>query len=223
MRRTPKISYLTGFLPAAGLCFRLASVSALVLALGLAFVLAGAAPARAFGLSSAMAFTPWGSVYEVARDERSVSDITADKKITTSIKAALLKRDGKLGLAVKTYCFLGHVTLLGQLADEPFKSFAVETAKKTSGVKGVSTHWEAPGKTDTTAADIEIAAKIRAALVADKDISATQIETEVFGGKVYLLGMVRSKKDAAKAVAHARGVSGVSHVTSLLIPPRGKR
>jgi hyperosmotically inducible protein len=89
-------------------------------------------------------------------------------------------------------------------------------------VKGVSTHWEAPGKTDTTAADIEIATKLRAALVADKEISATQIETEVFGGKVYLLGMVRSQKDADKAVAHARGVAGVTGVTSLLIPPRKK-
>ena len=50
-----------------------------------------------------------------------MGDIAADKKITTSIKSALVKKDGKLGLAVKTYCFLGRVTLLGQLADEGFK------------------------------------------------------------------------------------------------------
>lgn len=198
MRRTPKILLLT------------------------CLVLAPVLSARAFDLSSAMAFTPWGSIYEVARDERSVGEITADKKITTSIKAALVKRDGKLGLAVKTYCFRGRVTLLGQLSDESFKGFAVDTAKKTAGVKGVSTHWEAPGKTDTTAADIEIAAKLRAALVADKELSATQIETEVFGGKVYLLGMVRSQKDADRAVVHARGVAGVTGVVSLLIPPRKK-
>ena len=192
------------------------SFCACLLAAGLIF------PATGGALSSALAFTPWSSIYEVARDERSVSQITADKKITTTIKAALVERDGKLGLAVKVYCFVGRVTLLGQLADEPFKAFAVATAKKTSGVRGVSTHWEAPGKEGTTAADLEIAAKIRAALVADKDISATQIETEVFGGKVYLLGMVRSKKDAAKAVAHAKGVAGVTGVTSLLTAP-GKR
>ncbi|GAB6126733.1 BON domain-containing protein [Humidesulfovibrio idahonensis] len=177
-------------------------------------------PSSSPAISFAQALTPWGSIYEVARDERSVAEITADKKITTTIKAALMQKDGKLGLAVKTYCFLGRVTLLGQLSDEGFKSFAMSTAKKTSGVRGVTTYWEAPGKEGTTTADLEIAAKIRTALVADKNISATQVECEVFGGHVYLLGMVRSKRDAAKAVGHAKGVKGVTSVTSLLIPPR---
>lgn len=171
---------------------------------------------------AATAFTPWGAVYDVARDERSVGDITADKKITTEIKTALVNKDGKLGLAVKTYCFLGKVTLLGQLSDEGFKSFAVATAKKTKGVKSVTTYWEAPGKEGTTAADLEIAAKLRATLVADKSLSSTQIETEVFGGKVYLLGLVRSQRDADKAVAHAKATKGVTGVTSLLVPPKKK-
>lgn len=170
----------------------------------------------------AKAFTPWGAIYDAARDERSVGDITADKKISTEIKAALVDRDGKLGLAVKVYCYLGKVTLLGQLADEKFKGFAEATAKKTKGVRGVSTHWVAPGKEDTTAADLEIAAKLRAALVGDKQISATQVEAEVFGGKVFLIGMVRSQKDADRSVAHAKAIKGVTGVTSLLIPPRKK-
>lgn len=163
-------------------------------------------------------FNPISAIYDAARDERSVADITVDKKISTAIKADLAKRDTKLALAVKVYCYMRRVTLLGQLADENFKSFAVATAKKASGVKGVTAHWEAPS--DTTAADVEIAAKLRTALIADKEISATQIETEVFGGKVYLIGMVRTAKDAAKAQAIAKGVKGVTSVTSLLIPSR---
>ena len=163
---------------------------------------------------------PISAIYDAARDERSVGDITADKKISTSIKADLAKRDAKLALAVKVYCYMRRVTLLGQLADDGFKDFAVATAKKAKGVRNVSAHWEAPGKTDTTAADVEIAAKLRAALIGDKNISATQVESEVFGGKVYLIGMVRSQKDAAKAAAHAKGVKGVTGVTSLLIPSK---
>jgi hyperosmotically inducible protein len=168
------------------------------------------------------AFTPWGSIYEVARDERSVGDIAADKKIATTLKTTLLDRDKKLGLAVKVYCFLGKVTLLGQFADDSFKAFAENAARKTRGVKSVSVYWEAPGREDTTAEDLEIAAKIRAALVADKEISATQIEQEVFGGKVYLLGLVRSKADANRAVAHARETKGVAGVVNLLVPTKKK-
>ena len=167
-------------------------------------------------------YNPISAIYDAARDERSVGDITADKKISTSIKADLAKRDAKLALAVKVYCYMRRVTLLGQLADDGFKDFAVATAKKAKGVRNVSAHWEAPGKTDTTAADVEIAAKLRAALIGDKNISATQVESEVFGGKVYLIGMVRSPKDADRAVAIAKGVKGVTGVTSLLLPP-GKK
>ena len=184
--------------------------------LALAMVVALGLPAK-----PASAFTPWGAVYDAARDERSVGTIAADKKISTSIKSALVSKDGKLGLAVKVYCYVGKVTLLGQLGDEKFKDFALATAKKTKGVKGVATHWEAPGKTDTTGADVEIASKLRAALVGDQGISATQIEAEVFGGKVYLIGMVRSQKDADKSAAHAKAVKGVTGVTSLLVVPKG--
>jgi osmotically-inducible protein OsmY len=166
----------------------------------------------------ARTFTPWGAVYEIVRDERSLADISTDKAITTEIKAALLKKNGKLGLAVKTYCYRGKVVLLGQLADEGFKCFAVTTARMASGVKGVTAHWVAPSRQGSTVSDLEIAAKIRAELVGDKDISATQVETEVFSGHVFLLGMVRSHKDATKAAAHAKSVSGVRSVTSLLIP-----
>jgi Predicted periplasmic or secreted lipoprotein len=167
-------------------------------------------------------YNPLSAIYDAARDERSVSDITVDKKISTVIKADLAKRDAKRALSVKVYCYMRKVTLLGQLADEDFKNFAVATAKKAKGVKGVSTHWETPAKNDTTAADVEIAAKLRAALIGDKNISATQIESEVFSGKVYLIGMVRSQKDIDRAVAIAKGVKGVTAVESLLIPPRRK-
>ena len=187
-------------------------------ALAVALVLCLPATALPLDLATGAVAVPWTSVYDAARDERKLRDIAADKKIALGIKAALAEKNPRQALAVKVYCYLRRVTLLGQLADENFKNFAVATAKKASGVKGVATHWEAP--TDTTAADVEIAAKLRTALIADKDISATQVETEVFGGKVYLIGMVRTAKDAAKAQAIAKGVKGVTSVTSLLIPTR---
>ncbi len=164
-------------------------------------------------------FSPWGAVYNAARDERSVADIGFDKAISTQIKGALLNQDGERGLKVKVYCYLRMVTLLGQLEDDNFKAFALATAWATEGVRGVTTHWEAPSA-GTGMADLEIAARLRAALVADEDLSATQIETEVFSGKVYLIGMVRSPQDADRAVAHAQAVKGVTGVTSLLILPR---
>lgn len=184
-----------------------APLPAFFLVLLLAAALAGPAAAQ---------FNPIGAIYDAARDERKLADITADKNISLGIKADLAGKDSKLALSVKVYCYMRRVSLLGQLSDEKFKEFAVATAKKAKGVRSVEAHWEPP--TDTTKADLEIAARLRAALIADKSLSSTQVESEVFGGKVYLVGMVRTAKDAAKAQAIARGVKGVTGVKSLLIP-----
>jgi len=164
--------------------------------------------------------TPWSTIYGAFRDERDMSDMLFDKAASLQIKGALLNKDSALGLKVKVYCFMRRVTLLGQLADEEFKAYALASAWGADGVKGVQTAWVEPGQGDTTLADLEIASRLRAALVADEDLSATQIEAEVFSGQVFFVGMVRSQEDADRAVGHAREIQGVVAVTSLLIPTR---
>ncbi|WP_285907227.1 BON domain-containing protein [Pseudodesulfovibrio pelocollis] len=165
-----------------------------------------------------VAWTPWGAIYGSARDERSVGDQAADKKISLTIKGAMADRDAKMALKIHVYCFLRHVYLVGAIDDRDFRDFAVETAKGTEGVSQVYTHLV--NETDTMSADLEIAARVRAALIAEKALSSTQIETETMNGEVVMVGMVRSEKDAQLAVRIARGVQGVRKVTSYLIPPR---
>jgi hyperosmotically inducible protein len=167
---------------------------------------------------SSLAWTPWGAIYGSARDQRSVGDQAADKKISLSIKAGLADRDSKLALKVHVYCFLKHVYLVGAINDRAFRAFALETARGTEGVKQVTGYFKP--ETDTTADDLELAAKVRAELIGNGDLSSTQIEQEVMNGEVVLLGMVRSQADAALAVKVARGVEGVRKVTSFLVPPK---
>lgn len=169
--------------------------------------------------AAALAFpTPWGAIYGVARDERSLLDIAKDKAAVTEIKAKLMDRDRMKGLAVKVYCFVGHAILLGQLDDADFQEFAMGIARQADHVKSVEAHWEPPTDESTLAQDLEITARLRTALMADETVSSTQIEFEVFAGKVYLLGMVRSQQDADRAVAQASVVPGVMNVVSLLAP-----
>ena len=165
---------------------------------------------------ASLAWTPWGAVYESARDERSLKEQAADKAIVLSVKGALADRDAKKALKVKVYSFVGRVFLVGAVDDEAFRDFAVKTARGTKEVKTVKTHFVK--ETDTIKSDLEIAARVRAALIASKDLSSTQIENEVMNGEVVMLGMIRSRTDASIAVRIARGVEGVRKATSYLIP-----
>lgn len=180
------------------------------------FRLAACAAIVCLALASA-AWTPWGAIYGSARDERSLGDQATDNKISLSIKGTLADRDSKKALKVHVYCFLARVYLVGAIDDADFRAFAIQTAKGTEGVQKVVEYFKK--ETDTTADDLEIAAKVRADLIGNGDLSSTQIEQEVMDGEVVLLGMVRSKADAALAVQVARGVTGVKKVTSFLIAP----
>lgn len=167
---------------------------------------------------SSIAWTPWGAIYESARDERSVAQQADDKRISLDIKGQMANLDGKKALKIHAYCFMNEVYLIGAIDDVKFRNFAVKAAKQIKGVKRVRTHFVK--ETDTTSDDLAIAAKVRANLIAEGDLSATQIETEVMNGEVVMIGMVRSKADAKLAVKIAWATTGVRKVTSFLIPPK---
>lgn len=156
------------------------------------------------------------AVYSVPQDERTVGTMVDDSTIRTSIKTDLMQRDASDGYAVKVYSYAGRVFLVGEVPSS-FRDPAVTIARKVKGVRSVTTHWFDPG-TGNTADDLAISTKVRTNLIAEKALSSTQIDHEVYGGHVVLLGMVRAQADVDRAVMVARSVGGVRSVTSYLIP-----
>ena len=60
--------------------------------------------------------------------------------------------------------------------------------------------------------DSLITGKVKAALVADPELKATEINVETFKGTVQLSGFVGSPDHISKAVQLARGIQGVKSV-----------
>ena len=60
--------------------------------------------------------------------------------------------------------------------------------------------------------DSLITGKVKAALVADPDLKATEINFETYKGTVQLSGFVASRDHIPKAVQLARGIDGVKGV-----------
>lgn len=65
--------------------------------------------------------------------------------------------------------------------------------------------------------DTVITAKVKAALVNDPDLKATEINVETFKGTVQLSGFVSSRDDIDKAVAVARNIKGVAAVRNSML------
>jgi osmotically-inducible protein OsmY len=68
--------------------------------------------------------------------------------------------------------------------------------------------------------DSVITGKVKAALVADPDLKAREINVETFKGTVQLSGFVADPEDITKAVTVARGVSGVKSVKNDIVIKR---
>jgi len=64
--------------------------------------------------------------------------------------------------------------------------------------------------------DSVITAKVKAAIVNDATLKATEINVETFKGVVQLSGFVRSQADINKATQVARGVEGVKSVRNVM-------
>ena len=154
----------------------------------------------------------WG-LYE---DKRLMDTISDDKALATSIKAALMKESFFDGCSVAVYSYYRKVYLVGRApAAMRQRIISIAQSKKP---RSVTPHWfeEAKGK----GSDMMIATKLRSALIGAKGLSSTRIDTEVYEGRVVLLGVVGSHAEKALAEKTARGVEGVVSVTSYLMLPQ---
>ncbi len=151
----------------------------------------------------------------ITNDERSVSGQYSDKQIEASIKADLLAEHALKATDVNVYSFRGHVYMVGQV-DPAYRAFAERTAQKAKGVWAVTTHWFPVG-TANSVSDTQIEAAIDANLLFAKKVSSTQVNVDVWGGNVVLVGLMASQAEIERSIAEVRKVSGVKSVKSYLM------
>ena len=157
-----------------------------------------------------------GCAYGIYDDQRLVDTMADDKAMATSIKTALMKADFTGGWAVAVYCYYGNVFLVGEVPKN-MQAKAVSIARSYKP-RSVTPHWFTPAKSDT--GNFALATSLRADLIATKGLSSTRIDTEVNAGRVVLLGVVQDDAEKQLAIKVARGVKGVTSVTSYLMLPQ---
>jgi hyperosmotically inducible protein len=158
------------------------------------------------------------TAYKSAVDQRSLSTQYDDEKITMAIRSKFLEDKTVNYMDISTYCYDGHVFLVGEYETSDQKKQAARLAGQVAGVKSVEEYF-LPKKKDTdcgTTDNLAVDAKIRAALIGDANLSSTQIETKLIQCQAVLLGLVKSKADIDRAISLTRGVQGVKNVKSFL-------
>jgi hyperosmotically inducible periplasmic protein len=183
--------------------------------------------ARAIGILGLVALAACGGVLpyrrmaRAARSERNLVAQVDDRLLTERVRSALA--DSVLtGADVTPHVYMGHVFLVGFVDHSDQQGEATLAVQDVEGVRSVGAYLpvrkDDPKTVSNVASDAAIEGKVKAALaLAGQPV--TRIDMQVLNGHVVLLGVVRSQEAVSAATAAARGVGGVTGVTSFLLLP----
>ncbi len=172
------------------------------------------------GLSGCAAFVVGSvgvSAVTVGEDGRTVGTQIDDTTVANKIYGAIndvpaLKQDANISVR----SFNGSILLLGQTPTSALRNEAENIALSFTNVKNVynQIRINEPTAPSTRAYDIWLASKVRANLLADKQVDFLKMDVSVEDSEVFLMGIV-SKENADRAIEITRNLDGVTRVVNM--------
>jgi osmotically-inducible protein OsmY len=158
------------------------------------------------------------TVGATAVQDRGIQGAAKDTWIRTQINQRLLANSGELFLDVHLQVQNGRVLLTGMVPDPESRVEAVRIAWQSDGVREVINEMEVSDKDSFAeyAHDRVIEAQLRSKLLTDRAINSLNISIEAVNQSVYLIGVVHSRDEMERVVAHAKDVPYVRRVVNYL-------
>lgn len=153
-----------------------------------------------------------GGTVLVASDRRTTGTQLEDETIELKVAARVREQLGERA-RVNATSFNRKVLLTGEVASEADRQRVLRIVQGVDNVAGVVDELAVMGSPSLTArsADALVTARVKAAFVDAKDLSANAIKVVTERGTVYLMGLVTAR-EAQRAAEVARAVPGVQRV-----------
>ena len=181
----------------------------LLIPLTAVFLLQGCAPVAITGATTA--------VSTVAADRRTAGAMVEDQAIEVKARLALADRDELNDrVHINFTSFNTTVLVTGEAPAEEDRQAVVDLVKNVEKVTLVHNEITvaAPSSLISRSGDTVTTAKIKAKLIAEKDLSTLHIKVVTENGVVYLMGLV-SREEGDIATEVARRTGGVQKVVKL--------
>lgn len=169
-------------------------------------------------LALTQALAGCGTIYKAAVDERDLGTYVDDSRIESSVRARFINDEVVLLRDVSVNSYLGIVYIVGEFDGDRQKMRAVKLAREVDGVRKVTVvpFEKREDPTCGTADDLTLYAKIKASLVQDTDLFSTQVDVKTVQCNAVVLGLVGSRRDAERVLAHVNETEGVRSVQNLM-------
>ncbi len=169
-----------------------------------------------------------GTMVEIAK-ERPVGDAITDVRISTAIKAALMKKNFRnLYVKIKIEVIQGRVLFTGVVNNEEDSINAVKIAWEQEGVNKVINELKVDKDSNNFnlfqyTKDTMITSHLRSKIFMNRDIKFINYTVITHNNIVYLFGIARSSQELEKVANIASNLSGVSKVVSHVTVQEGNQ
>ena len=168
------------------------------------------------GISSKGVF---GTGVSVAFDPRSIGTQIDDSVMQKNLSARLVLTEKKYLLSIKTKVLDGRIFLTGKVDNPEEKLKITKLAWETKGVKSVKNDIKIKEQFNfkQSAKDLLITAQLRAALVFNKKIKATNYQIDTYKKKIYIYGISITKDERREVITEAKKILDVKGVIVSII------
>ena len=163
------------------------------------------------GISSSGVF---GTGVSVALDPRSIGTQIDDSVMQKNIVGRLLLRNKNYLISVKTKVLDGRIFLTGKVDDPEEKLYITKLAWETKGARSVKNDIKIKEDFNfgQSAKDLLITSQLRAALIFNKKIKATNYQIDTYKKKIFIYGISLTADERKDVINEAKEILDVKDV-----------
>ena len=163
------------------------------------------------GISSKGIF---GTGVSLALDPRSLGTQIDDSVMQKNLAARLTLRDRNYLLSINTKVLDGRIFLTGKVEDPEEKLQITKLAWETKGVRSVKNDIKLKEDFNfkQSAKDLLITSQLRAALIFNKQIKATNYQIDTYKKKIFIYGISLTEEEKKEVISEAKEILDVEDV-----------
>ena len=168
------------------------------------------------GISSKGIF---GTGVSIALDPRSLGTQIDDSVMQKNVAARLALRDKSYIISVSTKVLDGRIFLTGKVDNPEEKLQLTKLAWETKGVRSVRNDIKLKEDFNfkQSAKDLLITSQLRAALIFDKTIKATNYQIDTYKKKIFIYGISLTSEERNKVINEAKEIIDVKDVVASIL------
>ncbi len=168
------------------------------------------------GVSSSGVF---GTGVSVALDPRSLGTQIDDSVMQKNIVGRLLLRNKNYLISVKTKVLDGKIFLTGKVDDPEEKLHITKLAWETKGARSVNNDIKIREDFNfrQSAKDLLITSQLRAALIFNKKIKASNYQIDTYKKKIFIYGIALTTEERKNVIDEAKEILDVKDVIASIV------